>query len=85
MVLDDFSPTRLRTKKQRQIRTTKYLLEFSINGNTEYTTTNLTKLKSWLMGLLVIDGNEFEEALESLIESSKIKVVGDMIITNDKL
>ena len=85
MVFDDFTPSRTLNKRQRQIRIRKYILELSINGNTEYTTTDLIKLKMWLMGLLVIEAKEFNEALESLKEANKIKVVGGMIITDDKL
>ena len=84
MVLDDFTPSKTRTNKERHIRTTKYLLEFSICGNTKTTTTNLTKLKSWLTGLLNIDSREFETALESLKKSKRIRIVGDMIITDFK-
>ena len=84
MVLDDFTPSKTKTKAQRHIRTIKYLLEFSICGNTKTRTTNLTKLKSWLTGLLNIDSQEFETALESLKQSKRIRIVGDMIITDAK-
>ena len=82
MVLDDFTPSKTRTKLQRKIRTKKYLLELAQHGNTKDRTTDLNKFKRWLMGILVIDVNEFNEVLEELIETNKIKVVGGLIITD---
>ena len=80
MVFEQFTPKSIRTKKQRKERIKRYILEFVNMGNTKERSVVYKKLRMWMMGLLVIDYKEFEEAIEDLKENKLINVIGGLIV-----